>query len=31
MVYLIGEPIASFMTWLTAMLNGMSGVAKAPF
>ncbi|BBM21874.1 PTS fructose transporter subunit EIIC [Lactiplantibacillus pentosus] len=30
MVYLIGEPIASFMTWLTAMLNGMSGVAKAP-
>lgn len=30
MVFLIGDPIASFMSWLTATLNGMSGAAKAP-
>lgn len=30
MVFLIGNPIASFMSWLTAALNGMSGAAKAP-
>lgn len=29
-VFLIGEPIASFMTWMTNWLNGMSGVSKIP-
>lgn len=29
-VFLIGEPIAGFMTWLTEFLNGMSGAAKVP-
>ncbi|WP_117160951.1 PTS fructose transporter subunit EIIC [Paraliobacillus sp. X-1268] len=30
MVFLIGEPIALFMEWMTASLNGMSGSAKVP-
>lgn len=30
MVFVIGEPIAWFMTWMTAALNGLSGAAKVP-
>ncbi|PKG22978.1 PTS fructose transporter subunit EIIC [Niallia nealsonii] len=30
MVFLIGEPIAIFMDWMTAALNGLSGAAKVP-
>ncbi|WP_261810645.1 PTS fructose transporter subunit EIIC [Levilactobacillus humaensis] len=30
MVYLIGAPIANFMTFLTHFLNSLSGAAKAP-
>ena len=29
-VFLLGQPIAAFMNWMTAALNGMSGAAKAP-
>ena len=29
-VFLLGQPIATFMNWMTAALNGMSGAAKAP-
>lgn len=30
MVFLIGDPIASFMNWLTTTLSSMGGMAKAP-
>lgn len=30
MVFLIGDPIAIFMSWMTDALNGMSGAAKVP-
>ena len=30
MVFLLGEPIAVFMNFMTNGLNGMSGAAKAP-
>ena len=30
MVFLIGEPIAVFMEWMTGTLNSMSGAAKIP-